>query len=144
MKQYQLTCLISPDLSEKEADELSAKVVSFIQEQGGALGQPAKLSKKKLGSPIKNENAAYMSVLDFQIEPEKIIAIEKKLKEEQKILRYLISKAVTRKISAEKKSFRKPLKKEGLAVPKLEKKSGSAKKVELKEIEKKLDEILEV
>jgi len=119
MKTYELTYLISPDLSEKEVFSFQEKIISLIQEAGGTLGEVKTPVRKKM---------AYLSTLNFHLDPEKLGSLEKKLKSEQKILRYLIlKKKILKKIP--EILIEKPKR---IVRP----------KVELKEIEKKLEEIL--
>jgi small subunit ribosomal protein S6 len=128
---YELTYLISPDLSEKEIKTLQDKIISLIQEKGGILGVEEKLPfKKKLAYPVKKQSQAYMTVINFQLPSEKLIDLEKKIKLENQILRYLI---LAKKESRAAKFSKKP--------PRSLKKIVEPK-VELKEIEKKLEEIL--
>ena len=76
----------------------------------------------------KSSNGAYLSTLNFHLDPEKLGSLEKKLKSEQKILRYLIlKKKILKKIP--EILIEKPKR---IVRP----------KVELKEIEKKLEEML--
>ena len=135
MKNYELIYLSSPDLSKEELSLLREKIFSLIQDVGGELlGSLANTSvRKKLVSPVKNKDEAYFTTLDFHSEPGKLENLEKKLRLESQILRYLI--------------LVKP-KPEKLFEPKLaqilpRKTSKEKPKVELKEIEKKLDEILD-
>ena len=107
MKYYELTCLISPDFSEE-------KLIAYL---------PTKPIKKQLTSEEG------LISLEFFAEPDKIKALEKKLKDEASIQRYLILK-------------KKPGKPLETKKPSFTKVSESKPKVELKEIEKKLDEIL--
>jgi small subunit ribosomal protein S6 len=134
MKTYELTYLISSELSEEEAKEFQGKVISLIQAEGGVLTTRNSLLRKKLAYPIKKQTQAYLAVLNFQLNPEGLTNLEKKLKLENQILRYLIL-------------TKKPLKVVAKAprVPSLPEKPKVApkKKVELKEIEKKLEEILD-
>ncbi|KPJ71782.1 hypothetical protein AMJ50_00370 [Parcubacteria bacterium DG_74_3] len=132
MRFYELTYLIKPDLSEEKARNLSEKINSFIQEEGGILDKSQKMATKKLGYPIKKETTILLKTLVFYLNPEGLENLEKKLKETTDILRFLfLSKKTPKtmaKISAE---------------PKIVKKAKLKTKVELKEIEKTLEEILE-
>lgn len=132
MRFYELTYLIKPDLSEEKARNLSEKINSFIQEEGGILDKSQRVATKKLGYPIKKENTVLLKTLAFYLNPEGLENLEKKLKETTDVLRFLfLSKKTpktTAKISAE---------------PKIVKKAKPKTKVELKEIEKTLEEILE-
>ncbi len=133
MKSYELTYLISSDISEEEAKDLQTKITSLIQEQGGVLVQESPFLKKNLAYSVKEQSRAFLATLVFQALPDKLSALEKILKEESKILRYL----VLTKLPPGRIKPSRLLKKPKPEAPKKE------KKVELKEIEKKLDEILE-
>jgi len=129
MKTYELTYLIPPDISEGELKTLQEKINSFIQEEKGILTKMNSPIKKRLFSPIKRRSQAYITTLNFHLEPEKLTNLEKKLKSENQILRYLIlAKQLPKKVEIPTKIPKKIIR------PK--------PKVELKEIEKKLEEIL--
>ena len=133
MKNYELTYLISSEISEAETQQLQAQVVSLIQTEGGIILEEKMPFGRKLAYPVKKQSQAYLSCLVFQLEPEKLKDLEKKLKEINQILRYLLLvkyPAKEQKTTAFVKKP-KPLKTE------------KEKKVDIKDIEKKLDEILE-
>ncbi|MFH1462117.1 MAG: 30S ribosomal protein S6 [bacterium] len=138
MKNYELTYLITPDLAEEQVKEFQNKVVSFVQQEEGSLVGEGSFLRKKLAYPIKKRTQAYLAVLNFQLNPEKVANLEKNLKSEKQILRYLI--IIKKKIKAGQKAPRTPLLHKKPLVSKIKK--PEEKKIELKEIEKKLDEIL--
>ncbi len=134
MKNYDLTILISPDSSDEEVKSFQEKIRDFIQKEEGFLIKENEPTKVRLAYPIKKNNTAILMTINFQLKPERLDSFEKKLKSEKNLLRFLIlAKKLSRKIS---KVPAKPVKKIiKPSQPKVE-------KVELKEIEKKLDEIL--
>jgi len=136
MKYYELTYLISPELSEKEINSLSTEINSLIQKNQGILEKTTPVLKKQLAYPIKKKTTAYLASLNFKIKPEGLEEIKKQIESEPKILRYLILTAIKAKLKVASKTSRVPLviKKTKEVIPK--------KKVELKEIGKKLEEIL--
>ena len=130
MKNYELTYLISTDASGEELKNLPEKIKSFIQEEEGAIKKTTEPSKTKLGYPIKEKEQGFLTVLNFSLNPEKIANLEKKLKAESQILRYMIlNKDLPEKILRPKRTR-----------PEL--KTKESEKVELKEIDKKIEEIL--
>ena len=132
MKLYELTYLISPDISEEELKIFQEKINSFLEEEGGKSEGLKLPIRKRLAYPIKKKNEAYLGILNFYLSPEKLEIFEKKLKKEPKILRYLLLKErLPKKIEI-------PRIRPKAKAPKVKKE----KKVELKEIEKKLEEIL--
>jgi len=132
MKLYELTYLISPELSESELKSLNEKINSLIQKGTGVLNEVKLPIKKRLGQLIKKQREAFLINLSFYLEPDKLGNLEQQLKSEKKILRYLILARPKIKIAKVRK---RPTK----VIPKIPVKE---KKVELKEIEKKLEEIL--
>ena len=137
MKHYELACLISPNLSEQELNSFSEKINSLVQEQGAVLDKILSEKKIVLGSPIKKNTSAFFKIITFNINPEKLIDLEKKLKDNKEILRYSILN-----IKEPSKIFRQPVKPEKL-ISEPTKTKDSKQKVELKDIDKKLKEILE-
>ena len=128
IKHYELTYLISPDLSEEEANSLSAEIFSLVLGKQGILEKNLSLLKKQLSYPIKKKTAAYLATLNFQIKSKKLEELKNQIKSESKILRHLIIVKESPK-KAIKTLIKKP-------------KRATKPKVELKEIEKKLEEIL--
>jgi ribosomal protein S6 len=127
MKLYEIAFLIDPKISEKEAEEVQQKIENMIQDIGGIFWFREKIVKKNLAYPIKKQFEAYLASVQFFLKPQKIKEVEKKLKKESQILRYLI---VTRQM------------KKG----EVQKATGAERKeekVELEKLEKKLEEILE-
>lgn len=149
MKSYELTYLISPDLSEEELKNFSGKISNFIQEDSGILEKTTEPSKKKLGYPIKKKGEAFLVTLSFSLNPEKLENLEKKLKSENQILRYLIltkktpetvlPKLQPRTVPSQTEVSAGPTVKEPNKPPVHQPKD---EKVELKEIDKKIEEIL--
>ena len=132
MRDYELTCLISSKLSEEEAKNLSAKIESLIKDEGGFSSGLKNFIRRKLAIPIKKEGQAYLFILDFHFEPDKLEIFSKSLKNMPEILRFLIEvKKVTRI-----EPFREKI------LPKIKKPVAETEKVEIEEIEKKLEEIL--
>lgn len=133
MKLYELTCLISPDISEEELKNFQEKIISLIQEVGILIN--SMLPKKRfLAYPIKKNNSAFFTTLNFQMKPEDLVNFEKKLKLEQAgLIRYLIlAKVMPKAIQVRKKPYVVTRK---IAEPKKE-------KVKIEKIEQKLKEVL--
>ncbi|MFH1582265.1 MAG: 30S ribosomal protein S6 [bacterium] len=136
MKYYELTYLITPDLSEEEARAFQTKVNSFIADQG-ILEEGNVILRKKLAYPIQKKEQSYMAVATFNALPGKIADLEKQLKEEKEILRYILV------IKEKQKTLKvRPHLARGKPLVETKEPTIQEKKVELKEIEKKLDEIL--
>jgi len=147
MKTYELTYLILPELSLEEAQGLISKIEPILRKEDGALIENKVQKTIRLGYQIKNKKQAHLAILVFQINPEKIRSFQKNLREIPEILRFLISivKPVRARKEVPKKQIQKETSKETLKeAPEVTRKKPALKekKVELTEIEKKLEEIL--
>jgi len=134
MRLYELTYLITPDFTEIEVKNFYNKINSLIEKEKGVLDsiefKEKTFLKRDLAYPIKNKKEAILKSLRFRLDPKNLENIKKFLDSEKQILRYLILAKAPKKIEVKLK-------------PKIQRPSKKVKKVELKEIEKKLEEILE-
>jgi len=167
MKNYELTYLISSELSEEKAKQLSGEITSLIQEKEGVLVEEKLPFKKKLAYAVKKQSQAYLTVANFQMLPEKLIDLEKELKTKFSFMKTKVeeedkSSSPTRMATKGEEEdlssspsknqilrylilVKTPVKK--VKITRLLKKTKidkpeKEKKVELEEIEKKLEEIL--
>ena len=149
MKRYELTCLLSPKLDIAQIKEINQKINSFLDEEK----ERENLTKINLAYPVKKEGGAFLYSIDFKSSPQKITELQKKLKSENKILRFQIlakkkEKApsaypfrIVKRIKPDlpvKQDEQEKIKK--ISAPSLKRKL--PKKVELGKIDEKLKEIL--
>ncbi len=128
MRNYQLTYLINPELSEEDLKKITENINSFISGQSGLLDKSTKPEKKQLGYNIEKKKEAFLVRTGFSLKPESLEDLKNHLDSEKNILRYTITKKETIK--------EKPLKTRGTKKTKEE-------KVDLGDIDKKIDQILE-
>ncbi len=140
MNYYEITCLTAPSLSGEEIREISEKIKNFIKEESGTLEKTAFPSEDNSVSFARIAKRTPLIVLSFFLEPKNIENIEKKIKSENQILRHmLLSKKIYKENPARKNLLKKTGdKRERAASP------GKNKKVELEEIDKKIEEILKI
>lgn len=133
MKNYELVCLISPDLSAEEANALSEKIVGFIPDLKGLVLNNPEPERKKLSYAINKKLEAFLVSLEFSLLPEKIKELKQNISSEKQILRHIIVAKATERKKAKK--VRQLPKEKAIAKEK-------EKKVEIEKINEKIDEIL--
>ena len=89
-KQYELSLLISPNLSEEEVNSKIDEIKRWASENGEILFV-GKQNKIRLAYPVSKNSHATFASFAFTLDPNKISALEKKLKQENSILRHLIT-----------------------------------------------------
>ncbi len=140
---YEINILISPNLSHEEAISFISKLENELQDLGKIISE-TKAERKKLAYTIEKEEEAWLSYFSFFPNLEKDLKesldlIEKKLKEDQNILRHLIIKKEEQK--AIKKTRKAP---EHISTEEVKKEEPAPKQeVELKDVEEKINELLE-
>lgn len=86
MNSYQLTLLIKKDLEEKTRKELLEGVKKNLDK----IEKEELWGNRSLAYPIKHESSAFYAYFEFALKPEKISGLDKNLKLNEDILRYLL------------------------------------------------------
>mgnify|MGYP005847518073 CR=1 FL=1 len=95
MNKYEITIITREDEKEKP-------VKKEIESLGGRVLEANSIGQRQLVFPIKKEVAGYYTVVIFELEPTKILELNKKLGLSPEILRHLILVAKAAKIEAPK------------------------------------------
>jgi len=82
--------LLDPNLQEEEISALLKEVQQTIANNQGKIIKVNQWGKRTLAYDIKNFREAFYVIIDFELEPENIANIEKSIKFEEKIIRYLL------------------------------------------------------
>ncbi len=138
---YELTYLITPELTDEEAEKLQKSLLEEIKTLGASIKKIEEPKRRELAYPIEKQNAAYLASLDFTSDKKCVISIKEKLDKSDKILRYLL---ITKKEmkEEEKKERIKPREKPKKEEEPKRRSSKKSKKVKLKEIDDKIEDIL--
>ena len=152
MKAYEIAYLIDSSISPEEAISFAGKITKIIEDIGGTIQFVSEPKKRKLSFFVGKQGHAYFGHTNFSLEPKKVSDLRKKLSEEKHILRLLIVEALKANPNLRERpvEFNRPSE---VSVRKVESafrgpKAGaapegqSAEKVNIEEIDKRLDEIL--
>jgi len=90
MRNYELMILLDPNLQEEESSALLEKIKQTITANQGKIIKVNQWGKRKLAYQIDKYQEAVYTIIDFELEPESIANIEKSIKFEEKIIRYLL------------------------------------------------------
>ena len=90
MRNYEIMILLDPNLQEDESTTLLEKIQQTITANKGKIIKVNQWGKRTLAYEIKKFQQAFYNIIDFELEPENIANIEKSIKFDEKIIRYLI------------------------------------------------------
>lgn len=121
---YELVCLISSRIDEIERDTIIENINKLIKEKGGEIIETTPASEIPLGYSIKKENNAQLVVFKFEYISSDLAELKKEIEDDKRILRSFLRKELVKKI-----------------IPSSRRTTSKSKKVELKDIDKKIEEI---
>lgn len=159
MKTYELTYIISPEITSEESEAKAKEIESSINSKEGTILKQSNPVARTLSYPIKKHASGFFGVLEFQLESEKLVELKETLSKDNKIVRHMVIIKEDTMMKKERRTRTKPapmieienlhvqtrkteveeVKKEKPASSKL---NVEKEKVELKDIEQTLDEIL--
>jgi len=90
MRNYELMILLDPDLQEEQKTTLLDKIQQTIKTNQGKVNRVNQWGKRTLAYEIKGYREAFYIIIDFVLEPENISQLEKSIKFDEEIIRYLI------------------------------------------------------
>ena len=89
---YELTAIIDSNIPDNEHPEKIEEMKGLIAKNKGKISSENNLGRKKLSYPIEKSLKGVFICLEFDIEPKTLKSIEKELKLNKSIIRYLIIK----------------------------------------------------
>jgi ribosomal protein S6 len=147
---YEINLLISPNFTEDEISTFITKMEAELQKYGKIVSDK-KAERKKLAYSVENQIEAWFYFLqlrpEVQNKKEMLDSVEKLLKEEKEVIRFLIIKKDTKKTEAPAKPQRTRLHREEKAEEAAKEEAAKEErpkkqKVQLEEIDEKLNEML--
>jgi len=90
MENYELTLVFDPDLSAEDQKKLTEKIKKIIEDAKGKVEKTNDWGKKELAYPIKKKKMGSYFLWEIKVAPDDLDKIDKKIKIEEEVLRYLI------------------------------------------------------
>ena len=94
LKNYELMVVLKPLLPDDFRKEIHKEFVKMIKDAGGDVLDVDVWGKRYLSYKIKGHNEGYYIVYEFEVDPETIPEMNRKLQLKQEILRFIIMKIV--------------------------------------------------
>jgi len=145
---YELLYIISNKYSEDEVKPIVAKVDEIIKSRGGKITFKEDWGKKRFIYPIKGFRHGYYNLVEFDLAGAEVAKIDRALRLASEILRHqlVVKKVKSAAQIAEDKKIAAKITAKSLQEEKTAKEQEKAKdkgKVDLKDLDEKLDKILE-
>lgn len=92
MRQYQLCLVLNPTQEKKEQEELLKKIQLEVEKLEGKIDKQEEWGKKELSYPIKRSREGNFFLLTLSLPPASVSNLERKMKLEERVIRYLLVK----------------------------------------------------
>ncbi|MDP3710573.1 MAG: 30S ribosomal protein S6 [bacterium] len=140
VKNYEIAYLLPISLSEEEVLTYTHKLSSWIEDAKAVVKYSETPKKRRLAYPIRKETGAYFGWMTFSSSPSFIKSIDKNIKNDKDILRYLIVDRTGEETQVRPVYYAPTKTTEQPAASTQENKTDE--KLDLEELDKKLEEIL--
>lgn len=92
MNQYYLTLVLKPDLEEKARGELLEGLKKKVTGANGKITKEDLWGNRDLAYPIKKQSKGFFAHFELETEPPLVKGLDKSLKVEEDIIRYLLTR----------------------------------------------------
>ena len=91
MRQYELVCIVHPDLDETAFNGFVEKVKGWVVEIGGIVDKVEIWGRKRLAYSIKKHREGQYVLFNLSLKPTATATLEQNLRFQESVLRYMIT-----------------------------------------------------
>jgi small subunit ribosomal protein S6 len=88
-RRYETLVLIHPDQGEAGSKEVTARIRTLIEGQGGSIGQVQEWGLRELSYPVAKQRRGYYVLFEYRATPAALQEIERNLKLMEPVLRFV-------------------------------------------------------
>jgi len=90
LRNYELTVIVSPEVTEERFEAILENINRFITSRGGVISDVRKWGKKRLAYPIKHFTEGNYVLTLLKMKPEYGKELESSMRISEEVLRYLL------------------------------------------------------
>lgn len=90
MRNYELVCVIHPDLDETAFNGAIDKVKTWVTESGGSINKVDIWGRKRLAYEINKQREGQYVLIEAQLDPTFTTTLDRNLRFHEPVLRYMI------------------------------------------------------
>jgi len=91
MRDYELMCIVHPDLDENALGEVIKRISGWITDNGGAINKTDIWGKRQLAYPIRKQKQGQYVLFQVNMAPTTGAILERNLRIQEPVLRFLLS-----------------------------------------------------
>jgi len=90
MRDYEITILLAPTLTDKELDKAVKGLTDVFEKAGAKVSKKVDTANKAMAYEIKKFHEANYAYMEVSAKPSDILGFDTKLKQDDNVIRYLI------------------------------------------------------
>jgi small subunit ribosomal protein S6 len=91
MRDYELMCIVHPDLDETALSEVVKRISGWVTDNGGAVVKTDVWGKRQLAYPIRKQKQGQYVLFQLNLAPNTGAILERNLRIQEPVLRFLLS-----------------------------------------------------
>lgn len=92
MRKYELVVIVTPEFDEEATSEIIDKIKGWISDSGGSLDNLDHWGRRRFAYEIKDHKEGQYFIFDIDIPPTFVADLERNMRLQEPILRYLITR----------------------------------------------------
>lgn len=91
MRNYELVCIIQPDLDETAFNSLLDRVKGWVTESGGSVDKVDVWGRRRLAFPIHKQREGQYVLLNVSLKPAATAELERNIRFQETVLRHMLT-----------------------------------------------------
>jgi small subunit ribosomal protein S6 len=91
MRNYELVCLVQPDLDEAAFNALVERVKGWVAESGGSVDKVDNWGKRRLAFMIRKQRDSNYLIFNLSLQPTATSALEQNLRYTESVMRHMLT-----------------------------------------------------
>lgn len=137
MKKYELLFIIDSSIENQEIEEIVTKLNDLIKVNGGNVVEVNNWGKRKTAYEVNKKWEGFYSLVNFEASPELIKELERVLRIDERVMKFLVVKVNEKKIAQAEFFIQKRKEREATRNAKI-----AAERIEVKAAEEAIKEIV--
>ena len=91
MRNYELVCILQPDLEESASNEALERVQGWITESGGSVDKTEVWGRRKLAYMIHKQTEGNYVLMNITLDPKSINELERNIRFLEPVIRHMLT-----------------------------------------------------
>ena len=91
MRNYELVCIVQPDLDEPAFNALVDRVKGWVSDSGGTVAKVDLWGRRRLAFPIRKQREGQYVLLNIAIEPSASAELERNIRFQESVIRHMLT-----------------------------------------------------